>query len=693
MIILAAEALIVIFSSWILTKKYFCIRSFSESILIGFLLFFAQIVLVELLLGSLNQLYYQNVFIAHAAILLAVALAYSKQNLPLFEKPDLRFFISSNLLIFAFSVFTAFFTIKAFYNLVNPPLSPDSLQFHLAYPATWIVNANLDNPFFVFGASPIVHPGSLETSSLSYYPINAQLFFTWLMLPLRNAFLADLGEAPFYIIGIIAIYAILKSYNVNRKVALLSGFLWALIPNIFKQLRTGSLIDVICSVLFIMVFYTLLLLKNNFTIKNAVLFGISLGLLIGTKIINFVWLLAFLPFICFVLLEAAKTNRLAGVRLIGFFSLIASMIILFGGFMYIKNLYLTGNPLFPVSLKVFGKTFFPGLLDNAGYKIQIASGDKFELMKVLFREGLGVQFLALILPCTFAPIFFYGYLKKKFRPLGEYLLLFITPLLMLFFYRTFVNIYWTRYFFPYLSLGLLTAVIFISRFKRLDKYLSVVSFVSIFAAAFELAKGHELVLSIMFSLALFAVFAFYKKTIGEFYKSKNFNRSAVAILALGILLLNFLSDRYDKEEFQRYPLSFSKKEAWQIDMGKGWQALNKESKQGGRVAYAGRAEFYPLFGEKLKNNVIYVSVNAKEASPYNNPDGLIRQVKDFPSWMDNLKKERIDYLFVALPCSENREVDDPTKFPIEDEWAGGHPGEFRLLFRNSLSHIYKVSIR
>lgn len=448
MINLIIEAVIVGASSWLLTKKYFGIRLFNESILVWFILIFAQIILVELFLGIIGKLYFINVFIAHLFIFLIIWLVYFKKNIFVFVRPDIEPLINSNLLLFAFSIFLSFFLIKVFYNLINPPLSPDSLQFHLAFPATWIRNGSLDNPIGIFGASPILNPGTLETSSTSYYPINAQLFFTWLMLPIRSAFLADLGEAPFYIIGMIAVYSILKKYDVNKRIAILSSFLWVLIPNIFKQLRTASQIDVICAVLLLLVFYAILLFKQNFTFRNAILFGISAGLLVGTKIINLVWLIAFLPFISYMLYKGGKASKLSVGKILIFLCAAILMIILFGGFMYIKNYLLIGNPLFPVEVKIFGKTIFHGLLDNAGYKTAIAPNDKFGLMRLIFREGLGAQFLALILPCTFLPIVFFRYLKTRVYPPGEYFLLFATPFIMFILYSVAINIYVARYLFP-----------------------------------------------------------------------------------------------------------------------------------------------------------------------------------------------------------------------------------------------------
>ncbi len=693
MISLIVEAIIVTATAWIFTKKYFNTRLNSELILVWFILFFSQIILVELFWGIIGKLYYGNVFLTQLAIFILVFLFCYDKNTFCFSKPDLNFFLNDNLLIFAFSVFSAFFLSKTFLNLINPPVYADSWQMHLAFPAAWIKSGNLDTPFQIFGSRPMLDPGALESSAGSYYPINPQLFFMWLMMPLRNAFLADVGEAPFYIIGIVAVYSILRRYNINKNIALLSGFLWALIPNIFKQLKSGSQIDIICVVLFLLVFYTLLLLKFDFTLRNTILFGISIGLFVGTKVTNLIWLAASLPFISYLLYTGLKTKKITFGKILSFLSVVSLMIILFGSFRYIKNYIFTGNPVFPVELKIFGKTIFEGLLDNISYKQQIALNVKFDLIRFIFREGLGVQFLAIILPGLFLPILFLGYLRKRVQPLGENLLLFITPLLMLVLYAYFINVHTVRYLFVFLSMGLVTSVIFITTFSRGEKYIIFIAFISILTAAFKLANGYELVVSILLSLLFFITLAVYKKQIAAFYKSKKLGKFILGVLLLEFLFLVFLNNKYDREEFDRYPLIFSKKEAWQRDIGKGWKALNELTKEGAKVAFTGRQEFYPLYGSKLKNQVKYVSVNEKEIIPYNKPDGQYRKNKDFTAWRENLKKEKIEYLFIMLPCFDNRELPDPKKFPVEDDWAIEHPEDFQLLFNNSLSRIYKVSIK
>ena len=474
--------------------------------------------------------------------------------------------------------------------------------------------------------------------------------------------------------------------------ALLSGFLLVLIPNIFKQIKTAAQIDVICAVLLLLVLFALLLLKFNFNFKNAILFGIAAGIFIGTKFNNLVWLAALLPLIFYLLFKGFKTSKFSVIKIIAFLGSIGSMVILFGGFMYIKNYYFTGNPIFPVEFKIFGRVIFEGLVDSTAYKMQLFTKDAYDLSRI-FKEGLGLQFITLILPFTFLPLIFYRYLRAKIPVSNELILLLLTPLIGLILFKAFIGIYIVRYFFPYLCLGLLVAAVLTAKLPYGEKYYTVVSFLSIITASFELAHRYELVASILLSLLFFIITAVYRKQLIAFYESKMFNRLILAGIFSVFLLLIYFNNKYDNEEYSRYISSLGKNEVWQVDLRRGWKALDELTKEGGRVAYTGRQEAYPLYGKGLKNEVKYISVNAKEITPYNHPDGLYRKIKDLLAWRENLKKYKAEYLFIAKPVFYNRESVEPDKFPIEDEWAITHPEDFQLVFNNSLSRIYKVIIK
>ncbi len=348
MITLILANILVGLSSFLLTKILSPKRNNVDFILSWFILFFAQIIIVELFFGIIGQLYLVNIIILHLSIFLIIFLIYRKKQFSLFPQFDFTFIFNNKILLFSIAIFLGFFLVKVWINLINPPICPESHQYHLSFPATWIRNGNLNNPIVVFGSMPT----SAELTALTYYPINAELFFFWLMLPLRNAFLADIGPVPFYIIGILIIYSILRKYSIKKDTALFIGFLWALIPNIFKQIRNGTQLDVICAVLFLLVFNNLLILNKELNLKNALLFGISLGILFGTKTLNILWFIALLP-LCIYFSYKHLTKEHLGKFVIAFFLILLGLF-LFGAFSYLRTFILTGNPFYPIKFNIFG---------------------------------------------------------------------------------------------------------------------------------------------------------------------------------------------------------------------------------------------------------------------------------------------------------------------------------------------------
>ncbi|MFA6281509.1 MAG: hypothetical protein WCY05_03290, partial [Candidatus Omnitrophota bacterium] len=137
MIILTIEILLVFLSSYLLTARLFRIRNFVDFLLICFTLSFAQIILVELILSFLNKFTFQHVLLGHILIFLIVFLFLKGKPSVSLNKPNVSLVFRDKILLFSFLVFTSFFSVKAFVNLINPPFCVDSLQYYLTFPAFW----------------------------------------------------------------------------------------------------------------------------------------------------------------------------------------------------------------------------------------------------------------------------------------------------------------------------------------------------------------------------------------------------------------------------------------------------------------------------------------------------------------------------------------------------------------------------
>lgn len=660
-------------SSFILASSLSRNNNFVDFIINWFTLFFAQVVIVTLGLGIISRLFLYNVVACHILVMFVAIFFLGRHNYFKSNKPDILFIFENKPLLIALGLFLGFFLVKFGLNLFNPSVYADVMQYHLPFPASWTKYGNLINPIVIFDKN---NPNILN--ALSYFPINAEIFFFWFMLPLKNAFLADVGQAPFYIIGILAIYSILKKLSVDRKTALLLGLIWALIPNILKQMEYGALVDVICAVIFLVVLNNLVNLYLKPSLAYAALFGISCGLFIGIKAIDIFWLMSLiLPFL--YVLNGIQKQRGRPYFIKTIFIIIAGIFV-FSSFSYLRNFMLTGNIFYPIEFKLLGKVIMPGAIDKETYSRFLVPWEEFKLRNMFFGEGLGLQFLALIFPGTIIPWLFFKYFKGNKTGKLFYFFLFLVPPIMFMLFIFYIKAYWIRYFFPYLGAGLICAALFLYPYKWGRNYLFWVSLISVFSSAAEMSGHLELIISLALSFLLFTFMFLFGRRALTFFSRHLY--PGLTIIFLGFcLFLFFANNWYDHNEFKRYPHLFSRKERAESQTGLSWQWINERSNKGMRIAYTGRPESYPLYGTRLKNDIFYISVNDKPSIPHYYADGDYRKEQNFDRWLKNLRQANIEMLVVY-------QLHESEVFPIEETWAKKHPEIFEQAFQNSNSRIY-----
>lgn len=635
--------------------------SFVDVFLSWFLFYFSLIVGTQTFLGIFGWLASANIIALHLCILFLFFLIQKKTKYPFPKLPDFSFIFENKILLFSASVFLGFFTVKAFVSLINPPIGADSLMYHLTFPVSWLKNANLQNQVIIFSQPS----EEVTTNSALYYPISAELLFFWLMFPLKNAFLANGAQAPFYFIAILAIYSVFRKFDIEKSIALLTALLWALIPNVLKQLREGAYIDIICAALFFMLLNFLLILYKEFRLRNAFIFGLTLGLFIGTKTLNIFWAFSLVPLFAYVLFKHREKVKLQVI----FINLLAVLGATFisGGYPYLRNYILTKNMFYPITVKMFGKLIMPGCMDRLTYANLTYSFHEFSLSKLFFREGLGGQLFLFILPATLIPILSLVVMKKNHSKL-LYFSVFVIPAILFSLYLFYIKAYWSRYLYSYLGAGLIAAGIFLGMFGWGRLYLLNLGFLCVISSITELGKRLELFSSIVLSVGLFVFFIL----IGKRFNLKVFNKNSfLCPVVLIILLLSYLNYNYNKNYYTRYTKVYKEKE-----VALAWKWLNENTNSGMNIAYTGRNTFYPLFGDRLKNNVFYIPIN----------NGLRQgaEIKDYAQWLINLKEKDVVYLFIFLPYKSSA-------FPIEDGWASAHPQDFSLAFSNPKVRIYRVS--
>ncbi|MDD5465377.1 MAG: hypothetical protein PHP73_03435 [Candidatus Omnitrophica bacterium] len=681
MLILLLMNLIVLANAAILAKYLFRISNRIDYFLGIFILYFSQIVITLELLGVFGLLKLNNVILINLFVLVISlgVIKFAKVNLKnsaIFQNTGINI---NNITRLCLAVLLGFGLVKIIINLFNPPFGWDDLNYHFTFPVEWLKNHNLDNPISISG-----------DPSVSYYPVNGSLFFLWFILPLKNVFLADLGQLPFFIAAFFTVVSLARKLNLSKEFSFYAAVLFSLIPNYFKQLQIAY-IDIIVAALFLIALNYLFLINKEGKVRNVILCSLAIGLSIGTKTTAMpIILLLLLPllYLCF--------SKNTGYKKM--FALTACFlpILAVGGFSYIKNFILTHNPLYPLNLKIAGHTIFRGVVDSVVYRTGIRPGD-FNIAKFLFHEGLGGQTLIFVLPAIVlaCPILLFKN-RKTHSLLMDYLL--ILPFLIILTFRFVIPLPNIRYIYALFAVGILIFFYAAEAFKIQKLFLKILVALCVIGSIPELAKKYELIAGLILSLTLFFTFGSIIKLL-----KKNFKLKIIILCILTFLSLVFIEKFYIKNEFPSYSKMVKYSGFWP-DAAQAWNWLN-DNTTGNNIAYIGRPVGFPLYGTNFKNNVYYVSINKVEPAMLHyfpdskyiwgyNGNKVFRNFEspenyrgnaDYNVWLANLKNKRIDFLFVYSELI--KKTDD---FPIEDKWAIAHPEIFNPVFKNSTIRIYKL---
>ena len=135
------------------------------------------------------------------------------------------------------------------------------------------------------------------------------------MLAFRDVFLADLGQFPFFILCFVAVFQIAGRVRLSREYSFLAASLFVLIPNFFKQLEIGY-VDVMLCAFFLISLNFILLLYENFNMKNLGLCATSLGLLFGTKTIGLAFGAVIFLLLILVIIVKSGLKKLVPIHLL-----------------------------------------------------------------------------------------------------------------------------------------------------------------------------------------------------------------------------------------------------------------------------------------------------------------------------------------------------------------------------------------
>ncbi|HOC91191.1 MAG TPA: hypothetical protein PKH33_02350 [bacterium] len=650
---------------------------------------------------SLNRL---NLFTADF-IFLAVAFAFRRDaSLSDTNAPELKQTHFSPALGFIAAIAALFATASLVWAVSSPPPPWDAFVYHLSFSASWISNHEI---------SPVTVPFGDQGGT--YFPINVSLIYMRLMMATGQDFATNTVQWLFLIVAVLVVYRMSRSLGAPTSSSAAAASFLFFIPIILHQ-AVSSESDIVFSALFICAIHFLLEWADKPNNRAKLFFSfLSLGLFIGTKTIALVFtLLIALPlFIYFIATRREWFSLLWG----------AAVAAPLGGFVYIRNWLIAENPVFPLSVSLLGKEIFPGAYSRWTMNQSVFHTDSIQEWLSLLSSGYGLTALTFIAVCVaIALVKSRGHLRVKaiaVIPIIAFVICYcVIP------YNKEVRFAFSAIMFSCVSVAWIGGQLG-GKAQRIFYFIVLAAgFINIFASA--LSGGNS------FHAQLAAHIAGLATKSNDIYAAMSPGAVILFIASIGISSVIVISIcvgnifRHGKIVLafftclaavsllitsSAYP-SYQYKYYTGFALGRSWYALHESTPgRSFRLAYTGTDINYGLSGPMLKNTFLHVPITewdaplfhdclriVKEEGRYSVPAtdriDFCRRKPNYNTWLERLKRERIDILHVSAlhPNDLPHVKHDEAGFPIEREWADANPEIFKLAYMNSQARIYLLAL-
>lgn len=552
------------------------------------------------------------------------------------------------------------------------PVGTDALNYHLPLPVHWLKDRELTMVF-----------GMFLDPQLSYTPIAGELFFAWLIAPFGNDVAVRFGQMPFVVGAILALYTLWRRWNLPAFLAVAAAGLLLWYRPFLRQIVLPNN-DIMLATWFLVFFCQWQRLDSDW--RGWARCGLALGLLGATKVLG---LLFAVP--CFVLLaQRAVAQR----REWNWLNIVAPLlaVVAVGGFTYLRNWFLTGNPFYPALVRLGGLTIFDGMMDSDAMATAHRSWQT--IRSFLFTRGtFGMAKITTWIWAGTALLAPVGWMARRAmggRANAEALWIWFAlgaSYLIVVWKTPFLD---ERYLLPVYGAGLIFVGWWLEWFCARRLWWVALAAVVAVAVCF----GKESVLAGMGRPALACIASVAALGWLTLFLASRRSRRLHRIGFLGLLVLWIFAilyfwpaylRTYQEIKFHRFPHIYP-------GQGPAWFWLNEQTKERPAIiAYVGSPLTYPLFGQDLQNSVVYVSiekdaqrawhklgwppelVSTSHAMIHQNVARVARGEPDLDAWLRRILELRCNYLVV---------VPDVDKNPIEREWALSQPALFRKAFEN-----------
>lgn len=579
-------------------------------------------------------------------------------------------------------------------NLIAPPANWDSLNYQLFLPVNWYQQHHLALVPIPFGD---VAP--------SYYPINANLIFLWLILPFDSIAVADIGQSPFALLTAIGVYFIARQFDLPPIVARRSAILTLFVPMITATAGLWSTNDVMFATGWLLGLATMQRAVRTATLRDLILASIAVGLTAGTKSFALAFCTLIAPWIVIAIWHYAAGSW---VRLLTGAIIAFSLIVFLGSFTYIRNWIITGNPLYPYRF-IVGAIVWPGVVDWHWFSQH--QYYEFNWQTLLIEPGyINVGLLSLLaVPATAIVL---SQIKRWSVSIAIMIILVLCYLVI---FGNFLPIRAPRFLIPAILLLLIIFVLSIEQLPIIEKLKNNIYIFIVFTGSMQiflitsLSMGTNLfqpspvslhldmhggkvlfdfaqqvplwtAIQYVFLLGSVSGFLYWLLRLAVQRPRLSFalaSATIVTTLALGL-------EQYDRLEY------FAYKREHYAGLGQLWRWVNEHTSSQ-RIAYLGGEVPLPLAGHHLKNRVTAINVGQgyllheiESAIPPTQPIATYPDHRsDIPNreqWLNNLQEYQIDFVVVY----DRHKLNWP-----EVQWMQRNPDQFKLVYSGPGGSVWR----
>lgn len=559
--------------------------------------------------------------------------------------------------------------------LLRPPLSWDSLMYHLYLTATWLQRGSLD---LVTARDP--------TTSYLFMPANGSLWTWWWMAPSHSELYVNLAFLPHWLLLGLAVGGFARQLGARRHWPVAS-FLVVLVPAVVRFLAT-QYVDILLGALLVAASYFAVRWLERPRWGELALVGMALGLAVGTKVLG-------LPYGAALFGMTALLGTGQWARRTAQLAALAVIVCLFGGYFYARNVAAGGGLLATACTQAASEDEGGVLLGlpAAGSVVTrlgevLAEGELTDtflgsLRPTLADLGVGPVALLLALVAVALPFGVEGD-RRRIALLAAGQILAQAFIWVTVPYTENAHILANvRYLVG--ALGLLFASAVALGERRLpDRWVRLLAIAIAIQDVLMLHAAMPRQVRIGLAGILVVVVVLGASSGARRLAMARWRLLAAVTAVLVVLGTPFLAAFRVADRERAFEREFTAHLTSTRMFAAGWGWLDRNGGAGTvAVSHAPKSYFvYPAMGPFLERRAVYAPIDrAAHVNPLEYPGCDVRAGGSAGAWIDNLRREGVRWIHVArFP-----EFD----FPVEDTWASQHPDLFALRFDHRTNRVWE----